>query len=314
MTNYDEQLDELRQQMASKNRLETVLRDLRRQQEKLQEEVDELEQEKLSQQSDVDRLKKHSLTNFFYHIAGKMEERLSREEQEAYAAELKYDVAMETLRELEKDVREKELEFGRVRRSDERYQAVLNAKMAAIKAAGIEETAELVELQDQIVKLENQERELREAISAGKSARSIVDQILSSLSSADSWSTWDMLGGGLIADLSKHSHLDDAQKQVGQLQTALRRFKAELADVKVQADLQVNIDGFLRFADYFFDGLFVDWTVKDKIHRSSSQVSDTGNQIDHVVNKLGGMLSEVQRKKAVHQQKSKELILKAKLD
>ena len=39
------------------------------------------------------------------------------------------------------------------------------------------------------------------------------------------------------------------------LQEKLRRFRTELADVDMEnrANLQVNIQGFLRFADYDFD-------------------------------------------------------------
>ena len=69
------------------------------------------------------------------------------------------------------------------------------------------------------------------------------------------------MGGGLMADLAKYEELDDAQKQIEQLQVELRRFKTELADVEITADLQVTVDSFLKFADFFFDGLFADWAV-----------------------------------------------------
>ena len=38
-----------------------------------------------------------------------------------------------------------------------------------------------------------------------------LDSVLSSLESAEGWGTWDLLGGGLISDLAKHSHIDDAK-------------------------------------------------------------------------------------------------------
>ena len=40
-----------------------------------------------------------------------------------------------------------------------------------------------------------------------------------------------------------------------------RRFKTELADVEITADLQITVDGFLKFADFFFDGLFTDLSL-----------------------------------------------------
>lgn len=52
------------------------------------------------------------------------------------------------------------------------------------------------------------------------------------------------------------------------LQSQLRAFRTELADVTISADFQVNIDGFLRFADYVFDGIFADWAVLDRINQA----------------------------------------------
>ena len=40
-----------------------------------------------------------------------------------------------------------------------------------------------------------------------------------------------------MADLAKYEELDNAQEQVEQLQVELRRFKTELADVEITADL-----------------------------------------------------------------------------
>ena len=71
-----------------------------------------------------------------------------------------------------------------------------------------------------------------------------------------------------MADLAKYEELDDAQKQIEQLQVELRRFKTELADVEITADLQVTVDSFLKFADFFFDGLFADWAVLDHINQA----------------------------------------------
>ena len=58
------------------------------------------------------------------------------------------------------------------------------------------------------------------------------------------WATFDLFGGGLISDLAKHGHLDSAQHNVALLQSQLRRFRTELADVGGAASgMQVSIDG-----------------------------------------------------------------------
>ena len=95
--------------------------------------------------------------------------------------------------------------------------------------------------------------------------------------------------------MAKHGHLDDAQDLVETLQDKLRSFKTELADVSINADMQVNIDGFLRFADYFFDGLFADWAVADRISESMSAVQKTKDQIGRLVDRLTKMRENAER-------------------
>ena len=161
--------------------------------------------------------------------------------------------------------------------------------------------------------LESQIKELQEAIWAGNSAKITADKVLNSLNSAEGWGTWDLLGGGLLADMAKHSHLDEAQSAIEHLQSQLRQFKTELADVTVNADFQVNIDGFLRFADYFFDGLFADWAVMDKISQAKNQVYSTKSQIDNVLLRLNDMMNTAEQEKAKLYNKLNTLITEAKL-
>ena len=78
------------------------------------------------------------------------------------------------------------------------------------------------------------------------------------------------------------------------LQEKLRRFRTELADVDMEnrANLQVNIQGFLRFADYFFDNIFTDWTVLNRINESKKQVLETKTKILQLLE----FLKETQRR------------------
>ena len=57
--------------------------------------------------------------------------------------------------------------------------------------------------------------------------------MLSHLSDAEGWATWDLFGGGLLSDIAKHSALDAAQDAVNVLQSKLRSFKTELVDVNM---------------------------------------------------------------------------------
>lgn len=190
------------------------------------------------------------------------------------------------------------------------YARVLKEKVKAIKATQNPVAEKILQYEEHMAYLENQKVEISEAISAGNKAKSIADAVLGELDDAEGLGTWDLLGGGLISDLAKHSSLDDAQEKIEQLQVQLRRFKTELADVTVHADMQVNIDGFLRFADYFFDGLFADWAVLEKIEESQKQVKQTRHQIEAVLQKLAEMLRTAEKDLMDTKKNLDELIVK----
>ena len=295
VTYYEEQLRQLQAQMARAAQLEAMLQELRGQRDALREQVRELESVKLREQADVDRLEGRSLAAFFYEVIGKKDERLDKERREAYAARVKYDAATRELDGVEGDLSRYESELSSLRGCESRYKAVLNEKAAAVKAAGGRDGEEMLRLEERAAALEIQRTELGEAVSAGEAALETARQVLSSLDRAEGWGTWDLLGGGLISDLAKHSSLDEAQGAVEHLQSQLRRFKTELADVTIQADMQVNVDGFLRFADYFFDGLFADWAVLDHISQSKGRVEEIKNQIESVLSRLHALAQDVDR-------------------
>ena len=155
--------------------------------------------------------------------------------------------------------------------------------------------------------------ELLEAINAGKTALHTVNEVLETLDNAEGWSTWDVMGGGLMADLAKYEELDDAQEQIEQLQVELRRFKTELSDVEITADLQITVDSFLKFADFFFDGLFADWAVLDHINQAQSRVENTKGQIKRVLALLKKMREDIDVQIADEKEKQEQLAVETEL-
>ena len=119
--------------------------------------------------------------------------------------------------------------------------------------------------------------------------------VLNCLNSAGNWATFDLFSDSMITDFAKHSKLDEAQHLVYLLQTQLQDFRTELADVTVYVNLDVNIRGFERFADYFFDNIFTDWAVKSKISRSIASASQTRYQISLVLDRLDQMDRDADR-------------------
>ena len=283
----------LGEQVARQRQLQNQLASLRDQRRGLEMRERELAAARAAEQADVDKLEGGSLTACFLRLTGKLEDRMDKERAEAAQAAVRHDAVRRELEAVDWDIGAASEELAALAGCEERYRTALTEKARTLKAAGTAAGSRLLELEERTAFLTGQRRELREAREAGLRALETADGILASLDSAESWSTWDLLGGGLISDLAKHDRLEEAQRQVEALQVQLRRFRTELADVRVQADLQVQVDGFLGFADFFFDGLFADWAVMDHIHSSQRQARDTRDQIQSVLERLEKMAGDV---------------------
>ena len=302
----------LQQKVAQKPLLECKLYELHTQRRQYDNQVISLRVAFRKEQEDVEKLEGRSLANYFYQVIGKLDDKLDQERKEAYAAKVKLDAAEWELAGIESDIKEIQEQITNVLVAETRYKDALELKRRQLKDSGTQVADQILSMEERIAALQAQKQEIKEAISAGYSARSTADRILSELEDADGWNTWDILGGGgIITHMAKHSHLDEAQDLVQELQSQLRRFKTELADIQITANMQVNVDGFLRFADYFFDGLFADWAVGDKISQSMNSVSSTKSQISRTLDKLNSMEQAADHGIASLKQQVDDLIVKA---
>lgn len=312
MFEFDVKLQELSVKCARKKKLEAELQDLYVQRRTLQDKTYNLKNEMYSEKADVDRLEGKNLYALFYYIIGKKDEMLSKETEEAYAAKIKYDTAKAELDAVLDDIECYIEELNGLKNCDTEYATVIKEKASYMKALGTKEAEEILNLEEQIRSLENIKREIQEAIAAGQRAKSITVSVLERLSKAKEWSTYDMImGDGIISHVVKHNHLNAAQTNIEDLQVALRKFRTECADIKISADLKVKIDGFLGFADFFFDGLFADLAVRKRINNSLEEVQRISSQIATALQKLNRMYSEADNKLAVMRKRHNDIVIRA---
>ena len=130
---------------------------------------------------------------------------------------------------------------------------------------------------------ENMAREVREARSAGIRALNSLRQAEQHLNSARGWGIFDMLGGGMLSTLIKQSKMDDAKRCVQRAQDDLQAFRRELADVNLP---DVRLDGFITFADFFFDGLLADFLVQQRINEAREQLARACTQVEDILRQL----------------------------
>lgn len=128
---------------------------------------------------------------------------------------------------------------------------------------------------------ENRER-ARALLALTRNIQDILLAARDKLSSARNWGVMDILGGGFITNMVKHSKAEDAMYYVDQARPLLHRLGQELRQVRISQQIGADISGFAMVADFFFDGVFADVYMQSKINDLRMQVERTLDRLDQV--------------------------------
>ena len=308
---YNEEINIQREKMAKKKRLEGVLNRLNAQKGELDSKVSELDNIRIKEDKDVAKLEKISLSGLLLSMVGKKEERLDKEKREAYAATIKYNEAKSELDALIGEISTAEAEYRIVRNSDKAYKQAVDNKINFMKMSGTDEGNLLIEYENKILEHDRMIKEYTEAIGACKRAMASGSRACDALNKANSWSTWDVLGGDMFSDMAKHSYIDEASRFMSMLQNDLGRLKSELLDIDIplHMDTDVRVSGGLKVADFLFDGLFADLAVKGHIKDSYNKVSDIQKEIMDISAKVTYRLDNEKKQRDICQKKINEIVL-----
>lgn len=130
------------------------------------------------------------------------------------------------------------------------------------------------------------EQERQEAIEAGQDALNALRQAEDYLKSARNWGVLDILGGGLVVNILKHSKMEKAKVYMERAKWSLERFGKELNDVAGYVDLDINTTDFLNFADYFFDGFLADLAMQSRINKARDRVDEAIWKVEDILRRL----------------------------
>jgi len=129
-------------------------------------------------------------------------------------------------------------------------------------------------------------KEINEAIRAGERALGSLQEAQRQLSSAGNWGLLDIFGGNTISGMMKHMKVNNASRCVEDARRDLATFRDELGDIRDLENLNVDIDGFLTFADFFFDGFIADILVQSKIRDGQRQVQEAIRRVEDIIKQL----------------------------
>ncbi len=308
LNELNRQLARTKEQVRAKRKLEAMLTQAEQTLHTLRRDHAELQERLAVEKADVDRLESISLTGLFYSVLGTKREHLDKEKQEYVAAQLKFDENSRAVEETERDVDRLRSELGSLHDVNQTFERLLEEKERVLTESNDPRAGQLVEMSERLSDLQSDRTELREAVQAGDRALRTLRQVQADLASAGNWGTVDMLGGGMLTTMVKHSKIDAAKQRAHDAQRDLRRFQQELADADSRLHVSLDIGGFSKFADYFFDGLLADWVVQSKIRGASSACSSTISQVASSVASCRRRLAETDNEIATVQQQRREMI------
>lgn len=234
---------------------------------------------------DVQRIEEGGIGALFYELLGTKDKKLHKEKQEFVAAQLKFDNCQKGLTDLHHEIEKLKRTLLQLGHPEKKYKEQLELKKSGLRAIN---DSQFNTYEDLLQACFAQKREVKEAMEAGQMALKGLDLAIHALGNAQTWGTIDMVGGGLLSTAVKHSKMDEARGLIQDVQYWLRKFNRELKDVNVEQlnDMDLKLDGFIHFADYFFDNLITDWVVQSKINRSHESCEQVRTQVHHIVARL----------------------------
>ncbi len=310
MTNYEEQRQAINhrilecvEKMSEANRCEKLITSTREDCERLENKWQELKQVLKKEEHDVEKLSNITFTNFLHTLLNNKEEKLDKERREVLTAKLKCDGVLSQLQQCRRSLEKLTVTYDKLKYAKEDYHQLLNEKRDFILSHMPERWNDIEKYMDEDRRISMQLKELNEAIDAGDRTMNFIEQALNALQSAANWGTWDMLGGGVLSTMAKRSKMSEAQNHITNMQNWISSFARELKDVNTSIESDLELDSFLGFADYFFDGFFVDWAVQSKIHQAQDKVRKTQHDVNTILRSLNSEADTLNnRKKELHKE------------
>lgn len=230
----------------------------------------------LKERADVAKLEGWSMRRIATSLGGSRLTELEREQAEAQAAA--YELAIAEQRVQQTETREAELhgQASALHEAVETRERILTECSNTLLIVGDDRGQQLRRAAEDLAIIENEQRELAEALSAAEVAARVMREAWSLLSSARSWSTYDtFFGGGLIGDAFKYDRIEQATRQLQAADQAMRRLAVELADVGMGPTRGVEITQMTRAFDIWFDNIFSDWAVRNRIEEAAARLAES---------------------------------------
>ena len=304
----NERLAKVKNQLHKRRKWTNQLADYETELQEKQQAASNLKSKIEAARGDIEKLEEISFAHLLAILTGSTDERIQEKRDEIATTRLKYDESQRALAHIESSIKEIKNKMDALPDIDYEYQCIIEEKERLMEDANSPMTRRYNDLSENAAAIQSFLTEAKEAVLAGEKVGASLQEAIEKLQKAKGWGGLDMFGGGAFVTYVKHNHIDDAKESIHDAQTKMRMFHKELLDVNQDADLDIDIPGLLTFADFFFDGIFIDYIVQGKIEEAYEKAKEQQNEIDKVILQLNFRYDRKEKELNHLEEKKKQLL------
>lgn len=285
-----EEINKLKEDIVLKNILEKKLSNYKKQLEADEKTLTKLEESLKKEYKDVANLEKLTWSNLIATLMKNKDEKLEKEQQEYLVAKLKYDEFKANVEMLRENINRVLERYNSLNHVENEYKTLMKKKSELIKLYGNNDNkAQLTAIEKSLDEQLKEKKEIEEAEIAGKELLRAANNAKSSLDEAKNWGIFDIAGGDMLSSMVKHNKINEAQSHFRRVGNLINRFNKELGDIQIEG---ISFSNTTIAFDIFFDNIFTDFSVQNKINASLDKVR-------HLIRCVENTLSDLNTQKQI---------------
>lgn len=239
---------------------------------------------------ELDELSRNTLTKLKFKVTGKYETAyhsasLSRESTQRQLDEIKFK-----LQDTKGRLRDATVNLESAKTEKNALREHMKMNYAQFAEYERKQEAEKLRLRTIIKEIEEAEVVVGEVIN-------IANLSIDKFKSAKNWGMADMFfDDGVFTEVIKYNKINSAQSMVHTLNAMIARMNKELKDVNdIYGVYCKEFGSDIKFMDFFFDNIFVDWSVVNRIEKNITALNSLVIKLNEVLNILKNNKIQVQK-------------------
>ncbi len=282
----NKELERYQQQVIRKQRLELMLKNMMIEKESIEKSIEDYGTYLILAKADIKECENVSLASLYYNMFADKYKKVGREELEKYAISAKFNLLCKELVEINKEIERTNNELSCLQGCEKRYIGLLKKELDNYRNKDAEYGSQLMELENKMVYLNGQRKEMNKAIEIGQVLLRTLGSVKNGIDSAKNWGNRSSLEGKEHQANKKYQYIENTQNSLCRMQILLRKFYIELNEVNVSITDQVIIYECANFVYGFYDGLFGTEGFFRNITQCQCELKQMRTEIIHVIKQL----------------------------